>query len=147
MRIKGVGAETAPPVNERGETVAGTGGKAGFTQVLREQEAKLAGGWEELLNQVDERAKQLLNQPSTENLRLYREAVRAFLKDALRGSFRMKGESRWDRRGNRRVFCVVEKINKALEELTAAVLKKNQEAIDVMAKIDEIRGLLIDLYY
>ncbi|NLW55148.1 MAG: YaaR family protein [Firmicutes bacterium] len=147
MRIKGIGAETPPPVNERGEIVAGIGGRTGFTQVLKDQEAKLAEGWEQLLSRVDERAKHLLDQPSTENLRLYREAVRAFLKDALRGSFRMKGESRWDRRGNRRVFCVVEKINKALEDLTATVLQTNKEAIDVMAKIDEIRGLLIDLYY
>lgn len=147
MRIKGISAESPSVVTERGALISESGANSGFTQVLKDQEGKLAGGWEQLLNRVDEASKHLLNQPSTENLRSYRQAVRDFLKDALQGSFRMKGESRWDRRGNRRVFCVVKKINKALEELTARVFKTNEEAIDVMAKIDEIRGLLVDLYY
>ncbi|HBR35174.1 MAG TPA: hypothetical protein DD734_11110 [Firmicutes bacterium] len=88
-----------------------------------------------------------MNEPSMETLRAYRAAVRDFLKEAVSGSYQMKEESRWDRKGNRRVFCVVQKINQALEDLTTEVLQKNSESINVLAKIDEIRGLLVDLYY
>ncbi|HBG16917.1 MAG TPA: hypothetical protein DDW93_09075 [Firmicutes bacterium] len=147
MRIKGVGAESPQVITERGESSPEAATSSAFSQILKDQEGKQADSWEQLLQQVDETAKKLLTQPNMGNLRLYREAVRAFLKNALSGSYRLKGESRWDRRGNRRVFCIVEKINKSLEDLTTLVLQKNEEAIGVMAKIDEIRGLLVDLYY
>ncbi|HHW11833.1 MAG TPA: YaaR family protein [Firmicutes bacterium] len=147
MRIKGIGTESSPPLPERGELIPEHEGKVAFKQILRTAGEQEATGWDQLLNRVDEAAKKLVNQPSMATLRSYRAAVRDFMKKAISGSYQMKGESRWDRRGNRRVFCVVQKINQALEELTTAVLEKNAETITLMAKIDEIRGLLIDLYY
>ena len=147
MRIKGVGTESSPPSTERGELNPENVGKVAFKQILKNAGQQEAASWDQLLGRVDEAGKRLLKQPSMETLRSYRSAVRGFLKEALRGSYQMKGESRWDRRGNRRVFSVVQRLNQALEELTTAVLEKNAEPMTMMAKIDEIRGLLIDLYY
>ncbi|NLC54194.1 MAG: YaaR family protein [Firmicutes bacterium] len=147
MRIKGVGTESSPPPTERGELNPENVGKVAFKQILKNAGQQEAASWDQLLGRVDEAGKRLLKQPSMETLRSYRSAVRGFLKEALRGSYQMKGESRWDRRGNRRVFSVVQRLNQALEELTTAVLEKNAEPMTMMAKIDEIRGLLIDLYY
>ena len=147
MRITGVGTESPPILGERGEVPTGIVGKSGFSQTLKTATEHQAAGWDRLLGRIDEAAKKLLNEPSMETLRSYRAAVRDFLKEAVTGSYKMKGESRWDRRGNRRVFCVVQKLNQALEELTTEVLQKNAEPITMMAKMDEIRGLLVDLYY
>ncbi|NLW59452.1 MAG: YaaR family protein [Firmicutes bacterium] len=147
MRIKGVGAESSPPLAERGELTPEHVGKGAFKQILRTAGEQEAADWDQLLSRVDETGKRLLNEPSMATLRSYRAAVRDFLKKAIGGSYEMKEESRWDRRGNRRVFCVVQKINQTLEELTTEVLTKNADTIALLAKIDEIRGLLIDLYY
>ena len=106
-------------------------GKVAFKQILKTAGEQEAAGWDQLLSRVDEAGKRLLNQPSMATLRSYRAAVRDFLKEAIGGSYEMKGESRWDRRGNRRVFCVVQKINQALEELTTDVLEKNADTNDV----------------
>lgn len=147
MRIKGVGKEAPPPRGERSEFAPGSLSKGTFNQILKTAGEQPTASWDQLLSQVDEAGKKLLAQPSMETLRSYRAAVRDFLKEAISGSYRMKGESRWDRRGNRRLFCVVQKVNQALEELTSTVLQKNAQPIEVMAKMDEIRGLLVDLYY
>ena len=147
MRIKGVGQESPPARGERSEFTPESPSKGNFNQILKTAGEHPTAGWDQLLTQVDEAAKKLLTQPSMETLRSYRAAVRDFLKEAISGSYRMKGESRWDRRGNRRMFCVVQKVNQALEELTSTVLQKNAQPIEVMAKMDEIRGLLVDLYY
>ena len=147
MRIKGVGAESPPALGERGDLTREITGNASFKQILKTAAGQDAADWDRLLRRVDEAAQKLMTEPSMETLRSYRAAVRDFLKEAVGGSYRMKGENRWDRRGNRRVFCVVQKLNQALEELTAEVLQKNAESITVLAKIDEIRGLLVDLYY
>ncbi|MBC7239873.1 MAG: DUF327 family protein, partial [Chloroflexi bacterium] len=41
---------------------------------------------------------------------------------------------------------IVEKINTALEELTQGVLSKQVDALWLASKLEEIRGLLIDIY-
>jgi uncharacterized protein YaaR (DUF327 family) len=40
----------------------------------------------------------------------------------------------------------VTKINQALEELGTQVLESQQEALKILAKIDEIKGLILDLF-
>lgn len=147
MRIKGVGQEVHPPLGERSEFAPESLHQSNFHQILKDAGERPAAGWDQLLSQVDKAAKKLVTQPSMETLRSYRAAVQNFLKEAISGSYRMKGESRWDRRGNRRIFCVVQKVNQALEELTTEVLQKNAKPIELMARVDEIRGLLVDLYY
>ncbi|HHU50643.1 MAG TPA: YaaR family protein, partial [Firmicutes bacterium] len=102
---------------------------------------------EKLMANVDETAKKLLADRSKANLRAYREAVRNFMKEAVGGSYRMKGERRWDRRGNTRILYLIERVNQNMEEVAAMVLQEQADAMAVMAKLDEIRGLLIDLYY
>lgn len=147
MRIRGVGQEAPPARGERSEFGPESVHQSNFSQMLKTAGEHSAAGWDQLLSQVDKAAQKMLNHPSLETLRAYRAAVRDFLKEAISGSYRMKEESRWDRRGNRRIFCVVQKVNQALEELTTEVLQKNAKPIELMARVDEIRGLLVDLYY
>jgi uncharacterized protein YaaR (DUF327 family) len=40
----------------------------------------------------------------------------------------------------------VTKINQVLEELGTQVLESQQEPLKILAKIDEIRGLILDLF-
>lgn len=147
MRIKGIGAEPLPAAMERGEQLTKASGVSVFSQVLQDKEGMQVESWEKLLSQVDEAGKKLISQRNLASLTEYRKAVRDFMKKTLTGSYRLKEENYWDRRGNRRAFCLVEKINKALEDLTATVLENHEEVIGLMGKLDEIRGLLIDLYY
>lgn len=119
-----------------------------FFDTLQEYETKdPAGNWEELMSAVDEAAQNLLQDRTLSNLRRYREAVREFMKKAVDGSYQIKGSRRWDGRGNRKAFYLIEKVNHSLEGLAAMVLKKQAGTMKLMAALDEIRGLLLDLYY
>ena len=57
-----------------------------------------------------------------------------------------QGSHRWDGRG-RKVFYLIEKVNHSLESLATMVLQKQTDTMKLMAALDEIRGLLLDLYY
>jgi uncharacterized protein YaaR (DUF327 family) len=148
LRVKRTGGESPPPITERMSAQSlGRKGSA-FLDTLHEQEQSHAAlNLEKLLANVDDTAKKLLSDRSKANLKAYREAVRSFMKEAVGGSYRMKGERRWDRRGNARVLYLIERVNKNLEEVATMVLQKQEDAMAVMAKMDEIRGLLVDLYY
>ncbi len=118
-----------------------------FFSTLQEYEAKkVEGSLEDFIAAVDEAAQNLLKERTLANLRRYREAVREFMKKVVAGSYQVKGSHRWDGRG-RKVFYLIEKVNHSLESLATMVLQKQTGTMKLMAALDEIRGLLLDLYY
>jgi hypothetical protein len=41
---------------------------------------------------------------------------------------------------------LVEKVDEELEKLTAQILNSQEETLDLLATIDRIRGILVDMY-
>ncbi|NLY88350.1 MAG: YaaR family protein [Firmicutes bacterium] len=147
MEIKRVGRRDSSPRKKKAAAKVNLKHSV-FFATLQEYEAKDAGGsLEDFIAAVDEAAQNLLKERTIANLRRYREAVREFMKKVVAGSYQIKGSRRWDRRGNRKVLYLIEKVNHSLEGLAAMVLKKQADTMKVMAALDEIRGLLLDLYY
>lgn len=105
----------------------------------REEERDL----DELLRKLDQVASSLKDDPSIENLKKYKELVKAFLKGAISKAYRVK-EVLSRRSG--KLFVLVEKVNRALEELVDRVLRSQVDALWLASKLEEIRGLLIDIY-
>lgn len=99
-----------------------------------------------LLEQIDAQSAILKKAATPQGIKRYRQLVAAFMKEALGDSYQLYQESHWDRSGNRKTFVTVKRINQALEELVDSVIHQQKEQIDRIAKLDEIRGLLLDLY-
>lgn len=102
---------------------------------------------DQLLASLDKQAKIFSEKPIYENLLAYKELVQAFMKEAIDKSYEVK--ERIGRRGfeKQKIYYIVEKVNKDLEYLTEEILSKHSQTLDLIGKIDEIRGLLLDLYY
>ncbi len=98
-----------------------------------------------VLEQIEQYAHQFRQQATFENLRLYKKVIRAFLSTMVNEIYHVKEKSFIDRYGRRRVFTRVEQIDQKLEELTRLVLSKQLPTIDLAKRIDEIRGLLLDI--
>jgi uncharacterized protein YaaR (DUF327 family) len=103
------------------------------------------GNFDEMLDQITRAGRALVTGRSVAELKAYREAVRKFLQESIRGSYQVKEERRWDRRGNHRKLLLVKEVNQRLEELTRMVMESQAPGIGILAKLDEIRGLLLDL--
>jgi len=97
------------------------------------------------LETIEELGKKLRAQPTLANLKTYKAAVRSFLQQAINGSYELSERRFIDRLGRRRLFVVVAKIDEQLEELTRMVLDKQDSTLELAAKLDEIRGLLLDI--
>ena len=100
----------------------------------------------ELLGRIDAQSEELKKAATPEGVKRYRKLVSVFMKEALSQSYDLNEESRWDRSGNRKSFITVKKINQAMEDLMDSMVQQEKKQIDLMAKLDEIRGLLLDLY-
>ncbi len=100
-----------------------------------------ADSLERLVGDVDAQAKRLLNNPSMSELAGYRDQLSKFMKavSAKLG----KLEKRTDRRN--RTLVILQSLDQKLEDLTKAVLDDQEKGLDLLERLNEIRGMLLDL--
>ncbi len=79
-------------------------------------------------------------------LKRYKEMIAAFMYEAVRFAYEFKKQSTLDARGRHRIYALIKRINQKLEELTQQMLSGEADNLTVMAAIDELRGMLVDLY-
>ncbi|SNX53853.1 YaaR family protein [Thermoanaerobacterium sp. RBIITD] len=100
----------------------------------------------EMLADIDNTAQKLKENLNIENLLSYKKKVKQFLQNAINGMFRRNKRESIDIRGRKKIYTIIDKINDKLEKLTMDFLNNNSKNIDLLNTIEEIRGLLVDIY-
>ncbi|NLV90877.1 MAG: YaaR family protein [Firmicutes bacterium] len=98
------------------------------------------------LDEVDKAAQHFVKSPTFANLRRYRTLVQQFIGTAVKVSYRVQRQSTFDPYGNRRVYRIVQIVNQQLDEMTQMVLQRHAPILELVRRLDEIRGLLCDIY-
>ncbi|NLU51990.1 MAG: YaaR family protein [Clostridiaceae bacterium] len=109
-----------------------------FSQAQDEELKKMA-------QEIEKQGKILSEHIDIYELKKYKKLVMEFLSEAVRSSGRFSKESFVDRRGRHRVFALVKTINEKLEQLTADVLSSEKDNLKILGRIEDIRGLVLDL--
>jgi uncharacterized protein YaaR (DUF327 family) len=60
-------------------------------------------------------------------------------------SHEFERENFLDRRGRHRVYGIVKLVDKNLDDLATELVKDEKDNIAIVSKIDDIRGLLLDI--
>ena len=116
-----------------------------FGEVLRaEQTPEL--DLETALREIEEYGRRLEQSPVLANLLRYKKKVGALLRFVIERSYAVQESSSYDPQGRRRLFVLVETINQKLEALVQDFLAKHGPPLDLVSRLDEIRGLLLDLH-
>ncbi|MCK5007545.1 MAG: YaaR family protein, partial [Spirochaetales bacterium] len=100
---------------------------------------------EELLDEVYETGEILVESQSLENIKRYRRAVRSFLDYVVSNMIAVEEQTSGSNILRRKRFTQVKIIDGRLERLAAQVLQNQGKQLDILEKINEIRGLLVDL--
>ncbi len=101
---------------------------------------------EELFIKIDEQSKVLLNSPIYENLLVYKELVQTFMRTTVRNLYRISTNSSGRTANSKKVYFVIEKVNERLAKLTEDILISQTDSIRIAQRLEEIKGLLVDLY-
>lgn len=120
--------------------------RADFQKVLAHTQKVHNQELDSFLRELDLKGKKLAESLTLKDLWEFKKLIKDFLKSTLGQSRHMQEESCWDFRGQPKIMVRVTKINQALEELGTQVLESQQEALKILAKIDEIKGLILDLF-
>lgn len=100
---------------------------------------------EALLDEVHSSGGELLEAQSLENIKRYRRAVQGFLRHVVRKCMAVEQKSSGANVLKRKRFTQIKVIDQKLEQLVAQLLQQQQRQLDILEKINEINGLLIDL--
>ena len=79
------------------------------------------------------------------DLKHYRGLVRDFINEVVTNSHEFSRENFLDRRGRHRVYGIIRLVNKELDDLAQDLLNNESKHIDILDRVDQIHGLLLDL--
>ena len=77
----------------------------------------------------------------------YRALISELLNETVSNAYLFSKTSQFDQRGRHKVFALIRKVNGKLDELAAKILKNEAENIRLLSIVDDIRGMIVDLYY
>lgn len=121
------------------------GENAFVSQLKRVEEHNVEERIKYLVNQITEQGERLGKKVDVRELKIYKKLISEFLDETLNNSHKFSRESLIDRRGRNRVYATVKKINAELEELTNDVLSAQKDNIKILQRIEDIRGLILDI--
>ena len=67
------------------------------------------------------------------------------MNEIVNRSHKFSRENFLDRRGRHRVYGMIKRVDEVLDELAGELIKDEKDAIAILDKVDEIRGLLLDI--
>ena len=109
-----------------------------FTLIRNIEEKDL----QEKLNSMME---EITVQGDIKDMKKYRELVKGFLNEVVSRSHEFSRENFLDRRGRHRVYGIVRLVDKNLDDLAGELVKDEKDHLAIISKIDDIRGLLLDI--
>ena len=107
-----------------------------------ELQQRLMGMMEEITMQGDKIKKKM----DIRDMKHYRSLVKDFMNEVVNRSHEFSRENFLDRRGRHRVYGIICRVDEALDELAQELVKEEQDALAILGRIDEIRGLLLDIF-
>jgi uncharacterized protein YaaR (DUF327 family) len=99
---------------------------------------------QELLDDVHSAGDALRLRPLAEEIKRYKQTVRRFLRYVVENGYSVKTENYLFNHEKRRK-ALIEVVDQKLEQLAAGILAGQIGQIDLLARLDEITGLLVDL--
>lgn len=79
-------------------------------------------------------------------LQEYRMLIGELLGETASNAFACIKSNVFDARGRHKVFLVIRSVNQKLEELAREILSDQRDNIRLLQMVDDIRGMLVDLF-
>lgn len=134
-------------INQVPETAraAETDGTFKFTLASAITDADLQARVDALLNDITAQGNRIAEHMDIRDMKRYRGLVKDFLNEVVYRSHKFSRENFLDRRGRHRVYGIVRLIDANLDELASELVADEKDHLSILAKIGEIKGLLLDI--
>lgn len=123
------------------------GQKSFSDMMLSQQERATREQLQQSLLQIDQQGQRLAKSMTIRELRQYKLLVKRFLEETARRGVQLRETRGWDRRGRTKRYKLLEEIDLELLGMADEMLESEQGRIELLRKVGEIRGMLINLFF
>ncbi|MBB6638261.1 YaaR family protein [Cohnella thailandensis] len=99
------------------------------------------------LVEIGAQGDRLMRSMTVRELKQYRLMVKSFLEDTLRRGIKLKETKGWDKRGRGKRYKILEEVDSLLVAMGEELLQSEEGRLELLEKVGEIRGLLINLVF
>ncbi|MBQ1681139.1 MAG: YaaR family protein [Agathobacter sp.] len=137
----------AQPISQVPETAKVPEGDGSFKFTLASAitDADLQAKVDSLLNDITAQGNRIAEHMDIRDMKKYRGLVKDFLNEVVYRSHKFSRENFLDRKGRHRVYGIIKLVDANLDELASALVADEKDHLSILAKIGEIRGLLLDI--
>lgn len=97
------------------------------------------------LDNIHELGEKLLKERTFTALKRYKAAVQAFLNKIVKGSLDLEAHTSGTNVLNRKRFSMITVIDQKLQRLATGMLQTQEAQLDLLKRVEEINGMLVDL--
>ena len=98
-----------------------------------------------VMEDIIQQGKKLGKHMDVRDMKRYRMLIKEFMNEIVNRSHKFSRENFLDRKGRHRVYGIVKLVDEKLDELAQELIKDEKDHIAILGKVDEIRGLLLDI--
>jgi len=119
-----------------------------FADIMHQQEGqRTIEQLQQKLQSIHLQGERLSRSMTVRELKLYRQMVKQFLEDTVKRGIGLKETRGFDRRGRVKRYKLLDEIDDALVAMGEELLTSEEGRLELLQKIGDIRGMLINLLY
>ena len=101
----------------------------------------------ELMDELAKESEDIFSNVNLPKFERYRNLIKELLSEVLSNAFMLKSEMVTDSYGSKRIMTVMNVVDTKLDEMASDLLSQNKVLIEYLGQVDEIRGLIMDLFF
>lgn len=116
-----------------------------FTLLSQIEAGELQDKLTEMIQNITKQGQKIAEHMDIRDLKVYRSMISNFLNEVVANSHQFSRENFLDRRGRHRVYGVIRQVNDKLDELAKELISSEKNQVDILDRIGEIQGLVLDI--
>jgi len=122
--------------------------KLNFRDMVKSQGHRLSDEkMTQLLNEIDKQGEILARSRSVRDFYHYKSLVKRFMEEAVKYGIALDDRRGVNRRGRSRLYKIVKEVDEQLLTLADELLSQQAPMLELLSRMGEIRGMLINLYF
>lgn len=110
------------------------------------EEAELADRLNLMMEEIVMQGDKLIKRMDVRDMKQYRMLIKNFMNEIVNRTHKFSRENFLDRKGRHRVYGIIRLVDEKLDELATELVKDEKDRLAILARVDEIRGLILDIF-
>ncbi len=99
-----------------------------------------------LVGRIFEQGEIVKSKADMKELQKYRQMISELMNETVSNSYVFDKSGTFDSSGRHKIYATIKKINDKLDNMTQGLLDDQSENINLLSQVDDIKGMLVDLF-